>query len=85
MAEVSDKQVETFSIGFANKKYDESERAGQVARHIGAEHHQYELNYDEVINEVDAIILNYDEPFADSSCLPTWFVSKKTLHMLRLH
>jgi asparagine synthase (glutamine-hydrolysing) len=78
MAEVSDKPVKTFSIGFADKKYDESERATQVARHIGAEHHQYQLNYAELIDEVDKIILNYDEPFADSSCLPTWFVSKKT-------
>jgi asparagine synthase (glutamine-hydrolysing) len=78
MSKLSDKPVKTFTIGFANKKYDESERAGQVARHIGSEHRQYELNYSEVIDELDKIILNYDEPFADSSCLPTWFVSKKT-------
>ncbi|GHT23264.1 asparagine synthetase B [Bacteroidia bacterium] len=76
MAKISKQPIQTFSIGYRNKRYDESERARMVARHIGSEHHEYILNYDEILGDVDRIILNYDEPYADSSCLPTYFVSK---------
>jgi asparagine synthase (glutamine-hydrolysing) len=76
MAKISKQPIQTFSIGYRNKRYDESERARMVARHISSEHHEYILNYDEILGDVDRIILNYDEPYADSSCLPTYFVSK---------
>jgi asparagine synthase (glutamine-hydrolysing) len=76
MAKISDKPIRTFSIGFTNKRYDESERARMVARHIGSEHHEYTLRYDNILDDVERIVLNYDEPYADASCLPTWFVSK---------
>jgi asparagine synthase (glutamine-hydrolysing) len=77
MAKVSDKKIKTFSVGFENKRYDESERATLISKHIGSEHFQYTLNYNEILASINAVILNYDEPFADSSCLPTYFVSLK--------
>lgn len=78
MSNVSGKKINTFSIGYKNKRYDESGRAAIVADHIHSVHHEYILDYREILDEVDTIILNYDEPFADSSCLPTYYVSKQT-------
>lgn len=75
-AKVSDKKINTFSIGFADSKYDESKYAAQVASYLGTNHHEY------IVTEADArdIILDmldfYDEPFADSSAIPTMMLSK---------
>jgi asparagine synthase (glutamine-hydrolysing) len=76
MSKISNQPIKTFSIGYANKRYDESERARIVARHIGSEHHEFVLDYDEIMGDIDRIVLNYDEPYADASCIPTYFVSK---------
>ena len=76
MSKLSSRPVKTFSIGFDNKRYDERTRARIVARHIGSEHHEFILDYGDLLGDFDNIILNYDEPFADASCLPTYFVSK---------
>jgi asparagine synthase (glutamine-hydrolysing) len=76
MSKISDQPIKTFSIGYANKRYDESERARIVARHIGSDHHEFMLNYDDIMGDIDRIVLNYDEPYADASCIPTYFVSK---------
>jgi len=78
MSKVSGKRINTFSIGYTNKRYDESPRAAIVANHINSHHHEYILDYKEILADIDNIILNYDEPFADSSCLPTYYVSKQT-------
>ena len=69
-------KVKTFSVGFTDPAFDESEAAAMVARHIGSDHTMVKLNADDLKNDIDNIILNYDEPFADSSALPTYQVSK---------
>jgi len=79
MAKNTNQKVKTFSVGYANKRYDESARARQVANHIGSEHHEYTLDYNDLFGLIDDIVLNYDEPYADSSCLPTYFISSKTV------
>lgn len=76
MSAISGKKINTFSVGYTNKRYDESERAQLAASHIGSVHHSAILNYADILDELDHIVLNYDEPYADSSALPTWFVSK---------
>lgn len=76
MSKISSQPIKTFSVGYANRRYDESERARMVARHIGSEHHEFILSYDEIMGDIDRIVLNYDEPYADASCIPTYFVSK---------
>jgi asparagine synthase (glutamine-hydrolysing) len=77
MSKVSNKSIKTFSVGYVNRRYDESRRAKMVSYHIKSDHHQYTLDYKEVFDTLDKVILNYDEPFADSSSLPTYFVSQK--------
>jgi asparagine synthase (glutamine-hydrolysing) len=83
-AKVSKLPVNTFSVGYKNKRYDESERARIVAKHIHSVHHEYILDYEEVLGHVDRIILNYDEPYADSSCIPTWFISKQASEKIKM-
>jgi asparagine synthase (glutamine-hydrolysing) len=78
MSKISGQKIKTFSVGYHEKKYDESERASLVANHIQSDHHEFILNFDELLPEIDKVILNYDEPFADSSALPTYYISKKT-------
>lgn len=84
MAKQSGRVVKTFSVGYTNKRYDESDRARQVANHIGSEHHEYILDYKEIFNKIDDIVVNYDEPYADSSCLPTWFIASKTAEHVKV-
>lgn len=79
MSKVSNQKIKTFSVGYSEKKYDESDRARLVANHIHSEHHEYTLDYAEILPNLENIVLNYDEPFADSSALPTYFISEKTV------
>jgi asparagine synthase (glutamine-hydrolysing) len=75
MAEASSRPVETFSIGFDEPQYDELEHARTVARHFGTEHHEFVVRPDG-LSILDRLIEHFDEPFADSSAIPTWYVSE---------
>jgi asparagine synthase (glutamine-hydrolysing) len=75
MQEISTETVKTFSIGFAQPEYDESKYAQQVADALGTDHHAYQVTPN-AIEVLPNLIEHYDEPFADSSAIPTWFVSQ---------
>ena len=75
MAAQSDRPVSTFSIGFHNPRYDESGQARQLAAQLGTDHHELILDTD-AIDVLDDLTWHLDEPFGDSSAIPTWFVSK---------
>ncbi|MCA0152993.1 asparagine synthase (glutamine-hydrolyzing) [Winogradskyella vincentii] len=77
LAEISDKKINTFSIGFEKKQYDESDKSQLVAKLIDSNHHKFVVNEDDFKTNLDEILLNFDEPFADSSALPTYLVSNK--------
>lgn len=76
MSKFSEVPVKSFSIGFKEKEYDESDRAKIVVNYIHSNHIQYTLDYSDVINILDEIILYYDEPFGDSSAIPSYYVAK---------
>ncbi len=76
MSKLSEKPINTFSIGFKEKDYDESERAELIVKHIKSNHTKYILDYKDVIDCLDDIILYYDEPFGDSSAIPSYYVAK---------
>jgi len=76
MAHNSDKPINTFSIGFKEKSYDESKRAKLIADTIKSNHTVHMLDYKDVVDLIDDIIMHYDEPFGDSSALPSYFVAK---------
>jgi asparagine synthase (glutamine-hydrolysing) len=75
MSEVSGARVKTFSIGFDEPEFDELEPARVVAKHFGTEHHEFVVKPDGV-GILDRLISHFDEPFADSSAIPTWYVSE---------
>ncbi len=76
MAKISNTQIQTFSIAYKDKKYDESGKAALVSTYCRTNHHSHMLLPEQLIDDIDKIIINFDEPFGDSSALPTFFVSK---------
>lgn len=77
MQKLSDKPVETFTIGFKDKIFDESVYAREIASFLGTRHNEYILADEEVLNVARNIAKHYDEPFADSSNIPTYLVCEK--------
>ncbi len=77
MQELSDRPVHTFSIGFPVKEFDERSFAREAARHLHTDHHELvvEPNALEILPK---LIWHYDEPFADSSAIPTMYLSEMT-------
>jgi len=75
MSQVSSARVKTFSIGFDEPAYDELDHARRVAFHFGTDHHEFVVRPD-AVGILDKIVAHFDEPFADSSAIPTWYVSE---------
>ncbi len=75
MQEQSARPIKTFSIGFPVAEYDETSYALQVANHLGTEHFEFEVTPD-AVGILPKLVWHFDEPFADSSAIPVWYVSK---------
>ncbi|HST52881.1 MAG TPA: asparagine synthase (glutamine-hydrolyzing) [Pyrinomonadaceae bacterium] len=75
MARATDRPVKTFSIGFSEDSYDELRFARVAAREFATEHHEFVVT-PEICSVVDELVWHFDEPFADSSAIPTYVVSK---------
>jgi asparagine synthase (glutamine-hydrolysing) len=78
LARQSDTPIDTFSVGFEKKSFDESDKARTVAKIIKSNHHEFIVSVNDLRSNIDEILLNFDEPFADSSSLPTYLVAHKT-------
>jgi asparagine synthase (glutamine-hydrolysing) len=76
MQEQSARPVRTFSIRFANQRFNEAAHAAQVARHLGTDHHEQSCDEAALLAVVDRLPEMFDEPFADSSAVPTFVVSR---------
>jgi asparagine synthase (glutamine-hydrolysing) len=70
--------VRTFSVGSPDLNFDESRHAGAIARHLGTEHTELTVSAQDALNVIDSLPEMYDEPFADSSQIPTFLISKLT-------
>ncbi len=77
MAELSERPVKTFSIGFEEREFDELSYARIVSKHFSTDHHEFivEPNAIEILPK---LVWHYNEPFADSSAIPTYYVAKMT-------
>jgi asparagine synthase (glutamine-hydrolysing) len=67
--------VKTFTVGFEEAGYSEIEDARAVARHLGTDHHEETVRPDAIAILPD-LVWHYDEPFGDSSMVPTWYVAR---------
>jgi asparagine synthase (glutamine-hydrolysing) len=76
MRQISPSTTKTFSIGFREKSVDESGFAREVARHLGTEHHERIVTAEEALEVLPRLHHFFDEPFADSSAIPTYLVSQ---------
>uniref|UniRef100_A0A6H1ZTQ6 Putative asparagine synthase n=1 Tax=viral metagenome TaxID=1070528 RepID=A0A6H1ZTQ6_9ZZZZ len=79
MARNSGQPVKTFSIGYKDLPYfDETRYAREVAELYHTEHHEFKLGYRDLLDVFPTVLQNLDEPFADSSIIPTYIVSRET-------
>jgi asparagine synthase (glutamine-hydrolysing) len=79
MSKVSKSPVETFSIGYEDMPlFDETHFAREVAQFHHTNHHEIKLKSKDILNVVNELLNSFDEPFADSSAIPTFIVSRET-------
>ncbi len=76
MQKISSKPVKTFSIGFKRESLDEAIYAKKIANHLKTDHRELYVSDEDALNVVKILSDIYDEPFADSSQIPTYLVSK---------
>jgi len=72
-----DQPLHTFSIGFNEADFDETRYARQVAAWVRTEHNEFKVTPD-AVSVLDQLVWHYDEPFGDSSAIPTWYLSQWT-------
>ena len=77
MAQESSSPVKTFSIGFEEQDFSELKYARKVAAHVGAEYHEFIVRPN-ALDVLPTLVEHYGEPYADSSAIPTYYVSKET-------
>ena len=73
----SGQTVATYSIGFDAQGYDEMEFARIAAKHFKTEHHEYYVTPDDLVRSISAVAAHYDQPFGNSSALPSYYCAKK--------
>ena len=76
MQRESDKKIKTFTIGFEDKNFDETIFSRKIAEHLNTDHNELKLTDRDAYDLIPSLPKIYDEPFADSSQIPTYFVSK---------
>lgn len=77
-ANASSKKIQSFNISFKNKDFDESRVATQIANELGLDHHTFSCQENDLRDLIPNLSEAYDEPFSDSSQLPTMLLAKMT-------
>ena len=77
MAQESSEKVKTFSIGFEEQDFSELHHAKRVAEHVGADHHEFIVRPN-AMEILPTLVEHYGEPYADSSAIPSYYVSRET-------
>jgi asparagine synthase (glutamine-hydrolysing) len=84
MAKHTSKPIETFTIGFDNKKFDESGLAKLVADKFKTNHHRGVVTSDHFDEAIEKVLNHYDEPFGDASAIPTGHISKYAARYVKM-
>lgn len=77
MQSLSERPIHSFSIGFPIAKFDERSFAREASQHLGTEHHE-EVVTPQALDILPKLVWHYDEPFSDSSAIPTMYLSRMT-------
>ena len=77
MAAESSEKVKTFSVGFEEQDFSELHHARRVAEYVGSDHHEFIVRPD-AMEILPTLLEHYGEPYADSSAIPTYYVSRET-------
>jgi len=70
------RKIHTFTIGFHDKKYNEANHAREIAKHLKTEHIEHYVSNSAMLDKVESLPYYFDEPFGDSSAIPTMIVSE---------
>jgi asparagine synthase (glutamine-hydrolysing) len=76
--------IETFTIGFEEPEFDERSLAADVARKFGTKHHEHVVEPDSFEQALERVAFHYDEPFGDSSAIPTGYVSQMAARNVKM-
>jgi asparagine synthase (glutamine-hydrolysing) len=76
LAQDKSRELHTFTIGFEDKKYNEAEQAKAIAKHFNTDHTEYYVSNQDMLDKIEILPYHYDEPFADSSSIPTMIVAE---------
>lgn len=80
----SNKKLDTFTISSESINFDESERAQEISKYLNTQHHTINVSKDDQINVIQDLNKIYDEPFADSSQIPSIILSKYTKNFVKV-
>lgn len=80
----SDVPIKTFTIGFNEARYNEAPHARKIAEYLKTDHHEFTLGYSEALQLCEQSMDAFDEPFADSSAIPTMLVSKHAREQVKM-
>jgi len=83
-AKNSSSKINTYTIGFSEQSYNEAPFAKQIANYLNTTHHEFIVSENDAIKLIPEILTSYDEPFADSSALPTMLVSKMASNNVKM-
>lgn len=78
MQSISDKPIKSFTIGFEEKEYNEADTASEISKYIGTDHTELYATTQDALDVIPKLTAMFGEPFADSSQIPTYLVSKLT-------
>ncbi len=81
MSQLSARPIQTFSIGFDDTDCSELTYARQIAQAFGTDHHEFIVT-PEATAVIPQLVMHYGEPYADSSCLPTFYLAQQTRHFV---
>jgi len=84
MSEISKEPVKTFTIGSSEKMFDERKLAAEVAEKFKTDHQEYMVEQDDFEAAIQKVMYHFDEPFGDSSALPTGEVSKIAVQKVKM-